>query len=160
MSVTEDLVKLLSRKKGLATSFEAVTADMLYEENSGVLMQMVERREQILEQMSGLDDIIRATCEGDKDLLDALNHRSNRGGLDQNLGKIYDASMEVKAVLNRLQNGNEAIVEHLMNVKANLKEKIEEVNSSSHSVAQKYHKAVMTAITKGPMHEKDREKKI
>ena len=57
---------------------------------------------------------------------------------------IFEASMKVKAIANRVANGELIIKEHIEAERDGLREKIEEMNASSQSVAGSYMRSVKT----------------
>jgi len=74
----------------------------------------------------------------------AVNHECDRSQLTPDLGRLYDASMSVKAVANRILRNDELIRQRIAFEREQALDKIKELNSRSDSVAGKYQKYTQT----------------
>ncbi len=77
----------------------------------------------------------------------ALNHQCDRYQLSPELGKLYDASLSVKAVASRILQNDEMIRQRIAAEREKALENIKEINSRSHVVAGKYHRSMQTGVT-------------
>lgn len=157
MEKKAEILSLLSRKKELLVVFETVTSGMLYEDRTEELEASIDQRQDILDKLMVMDRQIRQICAGDAALLQVLNHQCDRGGLRPELEELYDASLAVKAVANRIQSSDAAVVEHMELARESLKEKIEEINSGGYAVASKYYRAAQTGVARMVLDERNKK---
>lgn len=146
---------LLAQKKQLFLELESVTADMsLYQVEE--LAECMEKRSRLLQQVEQADDELRLICSADEQLRQVLNNQCSREELSPTLAALYDASLSIKAVVNRMMKNDDAIKEHLEYEKQRITQKIEELNQSGAVVADKYYRSVQTAINRPLGSGKDR----
>lgn len=140
----QNLLKLLAQKKQEFLRCEALTESLLTLPLEEV-ESAVENRQAILDYIVKLDAEIKAQNEKEeKSLLNILNHESERDGLSEDEGAIYDASLAVKAVVARIQAIEPAVVERFTLEQNYIQEQIEKMNQSSYVVAEKYQKSLQT----------------
>ena len=138
---------LLAQKKQLFLELEAVTADMpLYQVEE--LAECMEERGRLLKKIEQIDEELRTRFASDEPLHSALNNQCDREGLSPALRELYDASLGVKAVVNRIIKNESAITDHLEYEKQRITQKMEELNQSGGVVADKYYRSVQTAINR------------
>lgn len=136
---------LLAQKKQLFLELESVTADMsLYQVNE--LAECMEKRSRLLQQVEQIDAELKLMCITDEELRQVLNNRCPREGLSPQLSALYDASLSIKAVVNRMMKNDDAIKEHLEYEKQRITQKIEELNQIGAVVAGKYYRSVQTGV--------------
>lgn len=157
MEKKSEILGLLNRKRELLSIFETVTASMLYEDDTQALEASVAQRQEILDKAASLDRQIRQICQGNAELLQALNHQCDRGNLPEDLAALYDASLAVKAVANRIQSCDAGVIEHMEMAREKLKDKIEEINSGGYAVASKYYRAAQTGVLRSPLDERNKK---
>lgn len=80
----------------------------------------------------------------------AANHECDRDQLTPELGKLYDASLNVKAVANRILRNDGLIRQRIAYEREQALEKIKEINSRSDSVAGKYQRYTRTGSAPMP----------
>lgn len=155
MTVDETLLGLLARKKECFLQVEAITEEMAV---VGVeeLSACMDRRARLLETVGGLDEEIRALAAGRPELLAALNHTVGRAGLPPSSARLYDASLSVKTVVNRIRKNEETVREHLELEKQRILSRMEELNRSGPAVAEQYRRSVQTGIQRQIGFGKDR----
>lgn len=74
----------------------------------------------------------------------AVNHQCDRYQLNPELGKLYDASLSVKAVASRILQNDEMIRQRIALEREKALDNLKEINSRNHSVAGKYHRSMQT----------------
>lgn len=142
-------LQLLQEKEKLLLQVEQQSEQML---NMHVdeLAAAVNNRQRLLQQVQEKDRQLRQLCEEDQPLRDALNQTVVPG--DDELQRLYRASMAVKAAANRILQGEGSIERHMQAERERLKGKIEKLNRGSASAAKRYRKAMETGHT--PMYQK------
>ncbi|NLV86904.1 MAG: hypothetical protein GX025_06775 [Clostridiales bacterium] len=149
MSNKPEILELLTKKKDLFFEIEDLTEKMKYapvEELSDIF----EARGKVLSLVGEIDNEIRELSYEDKALKSLLNNSSSPEGLSGMAADIYKASLSVKAVANRVLNSEPELMSRIEDEKQKILSRIEEMNSSSHSVAGSYMKSVQTGITQTP----------
>ncbi len=152
----EAILALLAQKRDLFLEFERVS-NGLCTQAVDELQQGMEQRGALLRQVCGLDEQLRGLCGGDTALRDAVDNRCGRGDLPPDLARVFDASMEVKAVVNRILNGEEATRRHLEQQREQILQKIEAMNSSASAVAEKYRRSVQTGMPQPMVDARDKK---
>lgn len=134
---------LLSQKYRLFFELESLTDNMSLLE-VGALIESMDRRTKLLEEISLLDVALKDACEADSALQKALNHQCNKRDLSPELAKFYDISLSIKAIIMRIQNNDENIRAHLDFEKKRIISKLEQINHSGGVVANSYHRSMNT----------------
>ena len=107
----------------------------------------VQRGDALIKKIEELDGRLGQLLQQSGPLaLSAANHSCDRGQLTPELGKLYDASMAVKAVAARILKSDAMIKERISYEKDLAMEKIKEVNQRADSVASKYQRSVQAGI--------------
>lgn len=145
MLLFQQLVDLLLKKKELFLELEETTSDMSVVPFESLVDRM-EQRGQLLEEIGRIDGEIKEICQGDDEARAALNHTCDREGLTPELEQLYDLSLGIKAVVNRVMKYEEQITMHLEFEKKRIEEKMEALNVSGSAVANRYHQSVQTGI--------------
>ena len=76
----------------------------------------------------------------------AVNHDCDRGQLDPELARLYDASLSVKAVANRILKNDDMIRQRISYERDKAMESIKEINTRSASVAGRYRQSAQTVL--------------
>jgi len=79
--------------------------------------------------------------------ISAVNHECERGQLPPDLGKLYDASMAVKAVAVRIMGNDDLIRRRIAWERDQAMERLKELNSRSQSIAGRYQRSTQTGVT-------------
>ena len=97
------------------------------------------RGELIVEKLKELDGKLGGLLrQNGAAAMSAVNHDCDRGQLDPELGRLYDAALEVKAVANRIVQNNSVIKERIALEREKALEGIRDVSKRSASVAGRY----------------------
>ena len=139
------ILELLAQKKALFLELESVSADMpLYQVEE--LAECMEKRGVIFRDAEQVDEELGMLSASDPELRLTLSNRCNRDGLSPALLAVYDASLGVKAVANRIQKSDGLIKEHLEYEKQRITQRMEELNHSSEKAADKYYRSIQIAV--------------
>lgn len=149
------LVLLLQEKKQLYSRFEHITNEMSALSPDDFQASM-EAREGVLTQIKELDNRVIGLCYEDDAARHALNAQCDRGALAEDLAQIYDTSMSVRGIMNRILKNESTLRQMMEDHRAKILEKIEELNTSGLSVADKYSRSLEGAVAKpgGPERER------
>ena len=143
MEYLQEIAARVDEKRELFLRIEQVS-ERMREASADELAELFAERGELLEQVQALDENIKELAKGDESILAALANKSEPETLEGDLKKIFEASMKVKAIANRVANGELIIKEHIEAERDGLREKIEEMNASSQSVAGSYMRSVKT----------------
>lgn len=143
VTIHMQLLPLLARKKLLFLEVEEVTSDMCVLSIEDLVIH-TDKRGRLLEEISKIDEEIKLLCDNDTALWDALNHICGRQDLPDELAELFDLSLSIKAVINRILKNEDNIRLHLISEKQRVVEKMENLNMSGTSVAERYHRSVQT----------------
>lgn len=142
-----DIKNLLNRKKSLFLELEKATEDM----NTLEFQELVDRideRNRILKDVEEIDTILKEELLGKDHIKAILNNTLDRETLKDEELEVYLLSLEIKAVVNRIMQYDDLIRMHLDFEKQRILEKVQKLNTSSTSVAEKYQKSVETGVKK------------
>ena len=143
MEYLQEIAARVDEKRELFLRIEQVS-ERMREASADELAELFAERGELLEQVQALDENIKELAKGDESILAALANKSEPETLEGDQKKIFEASMKVKAIANRVANGELIIKEHIEAERDGLREKIEEMNVSSQSVAGSYMRSVKT----------------
>jgi len=105
----------------------------------------VERGGAIIEQIRALEARLEKLVRQNGPLAaSVVNNECDRGALSPELGKLYDASLSVKAVASRIVKNDSLIRERLAYEREMALEGIKEVNKRAASVAGRYKQSART----------------
>lgn len=139
-----EVMELLQQKKQAFSLLEQQSEAMLGMEVQE-LEQAIENRQSLLNQIQKIDDTLKKIGLQWQELPTILNRqRLPENPQEQN---IYQLDGEIKAIANRVMQGEKGIAEYICTQKKRIKEKIEKLNKSGYTVAKKYHQSVMTGGT-------------
>ena len=136
----EQMLELLGQKRMYFLHYEKEMEELAIlpaEEMEACL----ERGATIIKRIEELDGRLNQLLQQEGPMaLSAVNHECDRGQLTPDLGKLYDASLNVKAVASRIIQNDDMIRQRIAYERDQALEKIKEINSRSDSVAGKYHR--------------------
>lgn len=147
MAEQEDLVALLAEKKELFLACERATGEMsvCQVEELDVFSR---RRQEAIDGAIALDVQIETLSAADEAIQAALHNSCDRRALTPRLGAIYDASLAVKAVANRILQNEDTVRGRIELEKERLLDKIQNINSSGSAVAVRYGKSVGLGVSR------------
>lgn len=146
MNSYEQVSALLNEKKGVLAEIEQVSSRMKLADAQEIIELFAERGK-LLESAQALTEQIRALSEGDEKLASAISNSAEPSALDGELLRIFEVSLGIKAVINRVLHEEEGIKEHIQTERDGLLEKIEGLNASSSAVAAGYRRSVQTGVS-------------
>jgi len=139
-----DMLSLLEQKKTYLLHYEREmeTLPLLPTEE---LEACIQRGDVLIEKLKELDErLVRLARENGAAVMSTLNHECDRGLIDADMGKLYDAALEVKAVANRIVNNDGVIRERINHEKEKAMEGIKDINAQSARVAGRYRQTTTT----------------
>lgn len=138
---------LLSQQKEKLRELEEVT-DAMAGASADEITAAMEKREEIFKPLIEINEELKKAANGDGNLKRALGNEGNRSEVAPPYDEIYDASMESRAIANRIIR-NEGMVRGTIEAEAErLKKQIEELNSAGGSVADRYQKSVQLGLNR------------
>ena len=143
------IVLLLQEKRERYSRFEQVTNEMMML-SPDEFQKGMDTREALLNDIKQIDAQITQQCCDNTPLRQVLNAQCDRDGLPEDLAQIYDVSMSVRAIMNRILKNESILQTYIEDQKILILEKIQELNNSSQSVADKYHRSLEGAVEKLP----------
>lgn len=136
MNETEEkILELLTQKKQIFLNIEEISEKMLLMDVDE-LIDAVEKRQMLLEQIQKIDQEIRGYCDRQPEIRPFLNHTQLAQTEKQKI--FYNISLEIKATANRIMQGEKEIEKYMLVKKQQVKEKIEELNQTGQVVAKRY----------------------
>lgn len=142
-------LQLLREKEQLLLELETLSEQMLGM-HVDELADAVKKRQSLLLQVQERDNQLRLWCDDDAPMREAMNQTAVPQ--EETLRALYQASLSVKAVANRILQGEQAIERHMQAERTRLKKKIEKLNQGGASVAKMYRKSM--EIGHAPMYKK------
>ncbi len=151
------LCELLNKKKKLFFELEAVTDGMVGASVEEIEAAM-EKRADIFSAIEATDKEISNAVKNDVEAKAAIDSKGSGEGLSAPLAAVYNGSLAVKAVANRILQNEAMVRKHIEAQLEKLRETIAELNTSGESTAEKYHHTVVAGLNK--QLEQDKEKLI
>ncbi len=145
MSIESELLILLNQKKEIFLTFEQISENMAFL-TAEDLPESVEQREYLLEKIAAIDAEMQPLLAGNEKLQAVLNHNVAPDKLSAPLAKLYEASLGVKAIINRILKNSNFIREHMENEQERILMQMEDLNKSGAVVAERYHQSVSTGV--------------
>ncbi len=139
----EQAIQHQTEKKQLFAEVEAISEQMLLMEVDE-LIESVSKRGNLLERVSQQDEMLKALCRQDAAIKEMLNNSRLPQSPEEQ--QLYQLTMEVKAIANRLMQGEKTIAEYMQYKRSELRDKIEKLNASSQSTAKRYHQVIAAGI--------------
>jgi len=139
------IIGLLETQRGVFSDIEEITRRMLDEDIEN-FSPLLEERGKLLEKAVSIEEEIRLISHEDQRIGDVLGNRCDMTAIPDDLAKVFEASMRVKAIINRIKNMEEDIRLRMEAEREAILKKIESLNVSSNSVAGNYKRAVQTGF--------------
>lgn len=137
------ILSLLAEKREKFLEIERVTEPMFYAQVDAIA-ECMEKRESLLNEVSEIDSRLAQLTEGQEQVKAALSHKCERRSLSPDLAEIYDGSMGVKAVVNRIVQNESGVRLHMEAEKQRIGEELEKLGQSASSVAGQYYNFLRT----------------
>lgn len=148
MNNSNEILKLLNEKKILFLEVEQITNDIMSAPVSDIAATL-ERRGKLLDSVVLLDQKISAFVGNDAVVRSVLNNTCDASSLSKEYSTLFEASLKIKAIVNRIRNSENGIKERITTERDNTLAKIERLNQSSVSVAEKYKRSLETGFPQG-----------
>ena len=145
MQQIETILQLLDEKKSLFLQFEQESEQMCFCPLDKIAGHM-EQRLALQENIEYLDQQLSALYESVPGAAQTASNQKDLSALPDELRPVYDRSLEIKGVINRILQNGPMLQERLELERADLLKKLEENRKSSGSVAQKYYNSIHTGI--------------
>ncbi|MCL2166466.1 MAG: hypothetical protein FWH49_04165 [Clostridiales bacterium] len=108
----------------------------------------VQRGAILIKKIEELDGRLKQLAQQNGSLArSALYHDCDRGQLSADLGKLYDASMAVKAVASRILQNDATVRERIAYERDKALNSLREMSQHSSSVASKYRRSAQTGLS-------------
>ncbi len=147
MADLSKIAVLLSQQKEKLRELEEVT-DAMAGATADEITAAMEKREEIFKPLTEINEELKRAAKKDGQLRQALNNEGNRSEVGAPYDEIYDASMESRAIANRIIR-NEGVARGAIEAQTErLRKQIEELNSAGGSVADKYQKSLQMGINR------------
>ncbi len=140
-----ELLNLLSKKKNLFLQFEEISEKMFLN-TIDQLEQDMEKREEILQTVSAIDQSIAGLCENHPRWERVLKHELSPTTLQPDEMTLYDTSLSIKAIVNRILSNAPALEEHLASEKQRIADKMSELDYRTKTMVDGYHQSVLTGL--------------
>lgn len=141
MDTISQVCALLQKKRDLFSEFEQAAIQML-ECDIDDIQRHMNRRLELQAEISELDRALAELCGGNKTLLQASGARCSRESLAAEYCPVFDAAMEIHALLNRLRELEPLVADRVQTERATLLEKIKEINQGQEPTVSKYYKSI------------------
>ena len=136
-------LQLLNRKKNLFLQLEEITGSMTLLEVDE-LLTCIEQRGVLLTEVADIDATLHAYYLTDPMLKSAISHSCTKNDLSPALCDLYDISLTIKSIVNRITLNDGNIRLHLKFEKERILSNIEKLNKGGTGVADKYHRSTQT----------------
>lgn len=143
MPESQEILPLLQEKKNLFLLFEQESEAMCFCPVDEIDIHMCERLK-LQQKIQAVDDQLVPLYASVPQAAQAAAHAVERDSLPPDLAAVYDASLAVKGVVNRILLNEPTLNERVKLERDALLQKLEESRQSSSSVAQGYYKTMST----------------
>lgn len=143
MSQTQPILDLLAQKKSLFLQFEQESEAMCFGSADEMDLHMCERLK-LQQQIQDIDDQLAPLYQAVPEAAQAASLTGTRDAFPPEIAAVYDASMAVKGVVNRILLNEPTLLERVQLERSALLRKLEETRQSSSSVANGYYKTMST----------------
>ena len=144
MKELEQMLDLLEQKKSYFLHYEK-EMESLPLLPVDELEDCIQRGEVIIKKIQELDGkLSQLAQQGGALARSAINNECDRGQLSPDLGRLYDASMGVKAVASRILKNDGMIRERIEYERDKAMESIKDINQRASSVAGRYQRTTQT----------------
>ena len=151
----EKLIKLLKAEREIFLEVEALTNQMMTSPTEE-LSDLLSERGSLLQKAVSIEDEINEEVIDSEDIRNVLRNRGDMSKLSDDSAAVYDASMSVKAVINRINRLEDDVRSRIENERNAILKKIESINSSSNSVAENYKRSVQTGFPQLTLFDKEK----
>lgn len=141
----DEILSLLAAQSGNLSNVEKLTEEILYAPADD-FPDLIDRRGSFLEKAVLAENALKKAGAENETLRTVLNGSAEPGSLSEELKRVYEASLRVKAVLCRIRRLEPQVVTRMENERAEALSHLEELNVSSNSVAASYSRALQTAV--------------
>ncbi len=148
MNNNQELKTLLREKEELFSKVERITND-IFEAPVDQINSLLETRGKTLEQVILIEGKIKSVAAEDEYLKSVLDCTCDISGLSGELKDLFEESLRIKAIVNRIIKNEDSIRLRIENEMNSLLERIETMNRSSKTVAESYKRSVETGISQG-----------
>lgn len=129
--IAKEIIVLLNEKKRLFEEFEAVSEQMMTDSADEIdqMIDCVERREQLKEQIDGLDQRIQDTAGQSADggeMLGAAKNLCDFSELKEDYREIFRAGQEIFGIISRIQNLDPQISKNMETMMEELQRRIKQ----------------------------------
>jgi len=149
------ILDLLKEKLEIFLTIEKLT-NMMFTSPVDELSVILTERGDLLQKALLIESKINKEVDDKACIKGVLDNTDDISKLSDDLLKIYDASMRVKAVLNRLNKLEKDVQLRLENERYMILERIESMNSSSNSVAGNYKRTVQMGFPQFSLLDKEK----
>ncbi len=132
------VLDMLNEKQQLFLRLEETTSNTVVEKSEKFIDSM-KKRADLFDSLRELDKKITAEAINDRKLRDALNNITNKKDVDDSLLEIFDLSLKIKAIANRLLKNESLLFEHLKAERNSILKEIEKLNKSGTAAANRYY---------------------
>lgn len=140
-----EILSLLAAQYSDLSNVEKRTEEILYAPADD-FPDLINRRGSFLEKAVLAENTLKKAGAENEMIRTVLNGSVEPGSLSEELKRIYEASLRVKAVLCRIRQMEPRVVTRMENERAEALNHLEELNVSSNSVAASYSRALQTAV--------------
>lgn len=151
----DKILDFLKEKLEIFLDVEKLT-NMMFSSDIDELSNIISLRGDLLQKAVLIENEINKEVSGKEHIKSVLNISGDMSNLSIETRKIYEASMRVKAVLNRINNLEPEIKERLENERKIILEKLESMNKSSDHVAGNYKRSVQLGFPQISLLNKDK----
>lgn len=155
MSSFADIISLLEEKRNTLCEIESISNEMRNAPAES-LAGLFEKRGELLETAREQGERIAALAEGNDALAAALKNAGEPNSLSPELSEIYDISLRIKSIANRVLREEDGVKEHIQMERDGLLKKIEELNSGSAAIAGNYRRVVQTGVLNAQLGQKQK----
>lgn len=140
-----EVLSLLAAQYSDLSNVEKRTEEILYAPADD-FSDLIDQRGLLLEKAVLVENTLKKAGAENETLRNALNGSAEPGSLSEELKRVYEASLRVKAVLCRIRRLEPQVVTRMENERAEVLSHLEGLNASSNSVAASYSRALQTAV--------------
>ncbi len=135
----EQTLALLERKNEIFIELETLS-NAIPVQTPEEMLTGAKLRSELLKESAQIDEEISFHCQNNRALRDALNNACPRENLSPELTILFDKSLQIKSVANRLANNADMIKGHLEGEKEKLLSDIKKLNTGGSAAANRYYK--------------------
>ena len=141
MSIYDSIEALLQEKKTAFLAYEQAT-DGLIMSNADTAPAFMQRRQELMDQISEIDDRIAALCfdaDDGKLIALAVKNKCDRAQLPKEICPLFDLAQQIFAVINRIRQMEPQALDRMIIEKEALLAKIKDTNQGVGAKASRYY---------------------